>query len=126
VRGSRNRASLVATLQEIFLTRTYEEWEALLVASGIPVGRVNTLAEVVTHPQMAARGSLVEMDHPRVGKVPVVGVPARLLRTPGSVRTPSPTLGEHTEEALRELLGLDAAAIAALRASGALGAPHTD
>src|SRR5262245_20448961 len=121
-----NRASLVATLQEIFLTKTYEEWEALLVANGIPVGRVNTLAEVVTHPQVAARGSFVEMDHPTVGKMPVVGVPARLSRTPGSVRTPSPTLGQHTEQALRELLGLDAAAIAALRASGAFGAPRTD
>jgi formyl-CoA transferase/CoA:oxalate CoA-transferase len=64
------------------------------------------------------------MEHPRAGKVPVVGVPARLSRTPGSVRTPSPTLGEHTEPALRELLGLDAAAVAALRASGALGAPR--
>ena len=121
-----NRASLVATLQEIFLTKTYEEWEALLVANGVPVGRVNTLAEVVTHPQAAARGSFVEMDHPRVGRVPVVGVPARLLRTPGSIRTPSPTLGQHTEQALRELLGLDAAAIAALRGSGALGAPRAD
>ena len=117
-----HRASLVAILQEVFLTRSYEEWEALLVANGIPVGRVNNLAEVVQHPQVAARGSFVEMDHPKVGKVPVVGVPARLSRTPGSVRTPSPSLGEHTEQALRELLGMDVAAVAALRASGALGA----
>ena len=42
-----NRESLIATLQEVFLTRSYEEWEALLVASGIPVGTINTLAQVV-------------------------------------------------------------------------------
>ena len=71
-----NRDSLVATLQEVFLARSYEEWEKLLVAGGIPVGTVNTLAEAVSHPQVKARGSLVEMDHPRVGKVPVVGAPA--------------------------------------------------
>jgi len=116
-----HRASLVATLQEIFLTKSYEEWEALLVASGIPVGRVNTLAEVVKHPQVVARGSFVEMDHPKAGKVPVVGVPARLSATPGSVRTPSPTLGEHTDEVLRDLLGLGAPEIAALRAGKVVG-----
>jgi crotonobetainyl-CoA:carnitine CoA-transferase CaiB-like acyl-CoA transferase len=117
-----HRASLVAILQEVFLTKTYEEWESLLVANGIPVGQVNNLAEVVQHAQVVARGSFVEMDHPKAGKVRVVGVPARLSRTPGDVRSPSPSLGEHTDEALRELLGLDAKAIAALRASGALGA----
>jgi crotonobetainyl-CoA:carnitine CoA-transferase CaiB-like acyl-CoA transferase len=118
-----NRAALVALLQDIFMTKTYEEWEALLVKSGIPVGTVNTLAEVVKHPQVVARGSFVDIEHPKVGKVPVVNVPARLSRTPGAVRSPSPSLGQHTEQALRELLGLDAAALAALRAAGALGKP---
>jgi formyl-CoA transferase/CoA:oxalate CoA-transferase len=115
-----NRAGLVAKLQEVFLTRSYEEWEALLVAKGIPVGTVNTLAEVVEHPQVKARGSLVEMDHPSVGKVRVVGVPMRLSSTPGSVRTPSPRLGQHTDEVLRELLGLGKAELAGLRASRAI------
>jgi crotonobetainyl-CoA:carnitine CoA-transferase CaiB-like acyl-CoA transferase len=112
-----NRASLIARLQEVFLTRSYEEWEALLAAHGIPVGSVNTIAEVVRHPQVKARGALVDMDHPSVGKVQVVGVQARLSATPGSVRTPSPRLGEHTDEVLRELLGLGARDIAALRAA---------
>ncbi|MGH8765826.1 MAG: CaiB/BaiF CoA transferase family protein, partial [Burkholderiales bacterium] len=115
-----NRSNLVAILQEVFLTRSYEEWEALLVRNGIPVGTVNTLAEVVKHPQVVARKSLVEMDHPKVGKLPVVGVPARLSRTPGSVRSHSPTLGEHTDEVLRDLLGLSAPDIAQLRADKAI------
>lgn len=116
-----NRASLVARLQEVFLTRTYEEWEKLLNEGGIPVGAINNLAQVVEHPQVKARGSLVDIDHPKVGKTRVVGVPARLSATPGSVRTPSPSLGQHTEEVLRALLELDDAGIAALRAAGALG-----
>ena len=116
-----NRQSLVTKLQEVFLTRTYEDWEALLVENGIPVGTVNSIAEVVRHPQVKARGALVEMDHPSVGKVQVVGVPVRLSATPGSVRIPSPRLGQHTDEVLRELLDLSAPEIAALRAAGAIG-----
>jgi formyl-CoA transferase/CoA:oxalate CoA-transferase len=117
----KNRDSLIATLQEVFLTRTYEEWETVLLASGIPMGAINSIAQVIDHPQVAARGALVEMDHPRAGKVRMVGAPVRLSETPGSVRTPAPMLGEHTDQVLRELLGLGAEEIAALRAAGALG-----
>lgn len=115
-----NRESLVARLQEVFLTRTYEEWETLLTGNGIPVGAINNLAEVVEHPQVKARGSMVEMDHPSAGRVRIVGVPVRLSGTPGSVRTPSPTLGQHTDEVLRDL-GWSVEELAALRATGALG-----
>ncbi len=78
---ARNRESLIATLQDVFLTRTYEEWEALLLANGIPVGAINNIEEVVAHPQVEARESLVEMDHPRAGKVRMVGAPVRLSET---------------------------------------------
>ena len=88
--------------------------------SGIPVGAINRIPEVVDHPQVKARGTLVEMDHPRAGKVRMVGVPVRLSETPGAVRTPSPMLGEHTEDVLRGLLGMGAEEIAALKASGAI------
>ena len=118
---SRHRDTLIPRLQEIFLTRSYEEWEKTLLEHGVPVGAINTLAEVVEHPQVKARGALVEMDHPRAGKVRMVGVPIRLSETPGAVRTPSPMLGEHTEEILRDVLGLDAAKVAALRKAGAIG-----
>ena len=57
--------------------------------------------------------------------MPVVGVPVRLSVTPGSVRSPSPRLGEHTDEVLRELLGLGKSEIDALRASGAIGRATT-
>ena len=90
--------------------------------NGIPMGAINDLAAVVQHPQVKARGVLVETDHPAAGKVPVVGVPIRLSATPGSVRTPAPVLGQHTEEVMREVLGVDAAAFNALRMAGAFGA----
>ena len=118
---AKNRATLIPKLQEVFLTRSYEEWEKILLPRGIPMGAINSIAEVVDHPQVAARGALVEMDHPRAGKVRMVGAPVRLSETPGSVRTPAPTLGEHTDEVLRELAGLSGEEVSALRADGAIG-----
>jgi crotonobetainyl-CoA:carnitine CoA-transferase CaiB-like acyl-CoA transferase len=118
---ARNRDTLIARLQAVFLTRPYEEWEPLLLAQGIPMGAINSIPQVVEHPQVIARGTLVETTHPRAGTVRMVGAPVRLSETPGAVRTPAPMLGEHTDAVLRELLGLDDRAIAALREVGAIG-----
>ena len=116
-----NRASLLSRLQDVFLTRSYEEWEAILLKSGVPVGAINDVAQVVEHPQVKARGSLVDVVHPRAGTVRVVGPAARLSQTPASVRGPSPLLGEHTEAVLKDVLALDTAEIARLREAGAFG-----
>ena len=118
---SRNRESLIATLQEVFLTRTYAEWEAILVPAGIPMGAINTIDRVVTHPQVQARGVFAECDHPVAGTMSVVSPYFRLSATPGGVRTAAPLLGQHTDEVLREQLGLSAKEIDALRRAGAIG-----
>ena len=116
----RNRASLIDRLQEIFLTKSYEEWEAILVPAGIPMGAINTIDSVVAHPQVAARGVLVECEHPTAGKTRVVGPPVKLSDTPGAVRTPAPLLGEHTDSVLRAKLGMDDAELARLRRQGVI------
>jgi crotonobetainyl-CoA:carnitine CoA-transferase CaiB-like acyl-CoA transferase len=118
---NKNRAALVDILQTAFMRRSFEEWETLLVDAGIPIGAINNISQVIDHPQVAARGAIVNMDHPRAGAVRVVGVPIRLSQTPGSVRTPSPSLGEHTEIVLSEILGMTQGDIDALRAAGGLG-----
>ena len=116
-----NRESLVDTLQQLFLTRAYEEWEAILMSGGVPVGAINTIDRVVDHPQVVARGTLVDCEHPVAGKVRVVGPPARLSETPADVRLPAPLLGQHTDLVLRERLRLDDREIARLRSVGAIG-----
>jgi len=118
---AKNRATLIPRLQEVFLTRPYEEWETLLLEHGIPVGAINDIGQVVAHPQIKARGALVEMQHPRAGKVRMVGPPVRLSETPGSIRSPAPLLGEHTADVLRGVLGIADEEIARLRTAGAIG-----
>jgi crotonobetainyl-CoA:carnitine CoA-transferase CaiB-like acyl-CoA transferase len=110
-----NRASLVAAVQEAFLTRSYEEWEAVLQPAGIPMGAINTIDAVVVHPQVAARGALVESTHPVAGTIQMTAPPVRMSETPGTIRAPAPLLGEHTEAVLKERLGLSDAEIARLR-----------
>lgn len=116
-----NRESLIDALQEAFLTKTYEEWEAILGPAGVPVGCINTVDRIPTHPQVVARGSLVESEHPVAGRIKLMGPPVRLSDTPGAIRRPAPRLGEHTDEVLRERLGLSSDELAAFRRSGAIG-----
>ena len=122
-RRNANRMSLVAALQKAFLTRSYEEWEAVLLPAGIPMGAINTIDQVVDHAQVRARGSLVESTHPVAGSIRMTGPPVRMSDTPGTVRTPAPLLGEHTEEILRDRLGMASADIARLRDAGVIRAP---
>ena len=116
----RNRESLITRLQEIFLTKTYEEWEAILVPAGIPMGAINTIDTIVSHPQVQARGVLVECEHPTAGKTRVVGPAVKLSDTPGAVRSPAPLLGEHTASVLSDRLGLGDAELDKLRREGVI------
>jgi crotonobetainyl-CoA:carnitine CoA-transferase CaiB-like acyl-CoA transferase len=117
-----NRESLLDKLQAVFLTKSYEQWEEILIGRGIPVGAINDIAQVVEHPQVKARGALVDVEHPRLGTVRVAGPAARLSATPARVRSASPLLGQHTRELLTEILAMTDAEIDELQAAGAFGA----
>ena len=94
---------------------TADNWLAKLKAAGVPCGRINSVAEALADPQTQAREMIATVEHPTVGDLKLVGPPYKFSGTPASVRRPPPTLGEHTDEILRDELGLDAVAIAALR-----------
>jgi formyl-CoA transferase/CoA:oxalate CoA-transferase len=116
-----NRVPLIARLQEIFLSRSYAEWEAILEPAGIPVGAINTLDRVVEHPQVKARGVLQESHHPAAASAPVIAPYFRMSATPGGVRSPAPLLGQHTDAVLADRLGLGRDELARLRSRGILG-----
>lgn len=108
------REILIPMLEDMFRRRTVAEWLQLCADADVPAGPVNTLDSVFADPQAAARGMTVEMPHPSAGSVRLAGTPFKLSMTPADMRLPPPTLGQHTAEVLKELLGLDDNAIAEL------------
>lgn len=116
-----SRATLIPALQAALLARSYEEWEAILLPAGIPIGAINTIDQVIDHPQVAARRAIVECGHPVAGRIRMVAPPVRLSDTPGAVRRPAPLVGEHTDLVLRERAGLSSSEIARLRAANVIG-----
>ena len=102
-------------LSEAMRRKTTREWLDELSALNIPCGPVNTIDQVEKDPQVAERQAIIEMAHPALGSVRAVNTPLRLSRTPAEVDRPAPDQGQHTEEVLRELLGLGAQELEALR-----------
>jgi crotonobetainyl-CoA:carnitine CoA-transferase CaiB-like acyl-CoA transferase len=116
-----NRAVLKSLIAEVLRTRPRDEWLARLDAAGVPCGRVNSIAEAFAEPQATARGLRLDLAYGREGaRVPSVANPIRLSATPIAYRQGPPRLGEHTEDVLRDALGLSADEIAALRATGVI------
>ena len=105
-------------IDEIFPTRTTDEWEERLQRWGQRYGRVKTYDEVVTDETNLINGYVVEVDHPEYGPISVVGNPIRLSATPAEPGVVAPALGQHTEEVLLEA-GFSWEDIDQLRAQGA-------
>ncbi len=118
---------LKARLAPLFAARTTGEWVALLEDAGIPVGRVRDVREVFSNPQIEPREMRIEVDHPKLGKLPLTGNPIKIGkvgRSSGELEArhePPPMLGEHTDAVLGERLGMDAETLRALRAKGVFG-----
>ena len=114
----RNRDALVAQVKEIMVQKTSAEWLEALNARGIPCGPINNIEQVFSDPQVQHRGMQLELDHPAAGRVAGVANPIRLSQTPIEYQQAPPMLGQHTDEVLSRLLGLNAAAMAQLRNDG--------
>ncbi|MCY4384179.1 MAG: CoA transferase [Nitrospinae bacterium] len=110
-----NRLELQEILDAFFAEKTVGETLDALRSAGIPCGPINNLEQVLNEPQILAREMVVDVDVPVAGPTKVTGVPIKLSETPGAVRTPPPTLGQHTDEVLESVLGMDEAQRKALR-----------
>jgi crotonobetainyl-CoA:carnitine CoA-transferase CaiB-like acyl-CoA transferase len=115
-----NRGSLVAVLEALFAERKAEEWLERLARAGVPAGRIKTVGEALSSPQLRTRGMIVTVAHPTAGPLPLVGPPIRLEETPGGVGAPPPLLGEHTREILAEVLDYSEGEIMALGRRGVI------
>jgi crotonobetainyl-CoA:carnitine CoA-transferase CaiB-like acyl-CoA transferase len=113
-----NRQLVTDTLAPTMRERTTAEWVDKLEALKIGCGPINTLKEVFADPHVQARGMVVEMPHASGARVKVIANPVKLSETPADYRVSPPTLGEHTEEILRDLLGVTAREFTRLRNKG--------
>jgi formyl-CoA transferase len=115
----RNQAELDTIISGWTRTFSLGDLLALLEEKAIPSGRVYRAPDMLEDPQFAARGSIVETEHPVFGRIKMQNAFPKLSETPGEVRWPGPALGEHTEAVLAEA-GYSADRIAALRAGGVI------
>jgi len=115
-----NRAELIPLIRQATVFKTTAEWVQQLEAAGVPCGPINDLAQMFQDPQVLARGLAVNLPHALAGSVPQVASPIRLSETPVEYRHAPPLLGEHTEQVLADVLGLDAEAVQRLRGAGVL------
>ncbi|MGZ8445897.1 MAG: CaiB/BaiF CoA transferase family protein [Candidatus Binatia bacterium] len=106
-------------LAPIFRAGKRDDWLRRLIAKDVPAAPINTLDEVFADPQVQTYGFPTEVEHPQMGKMQLIGNAVDMSRTPPTIDRPPPVLGEQTEEIL-SALGLDTAAIASLRAKGAV------
>jgi crotonobetainyl-CoA:carnitine CoA-transferase CaiB-like acyl-CoA transferase len=111
-----NRDALDAAIVEIMATAPAADWISKLGAAGIPCGRINSVAQALSDAHTVAREMVRTVQHSTAGEVKMLGIPFRFSDTPASVRRAPPTLGQHTEQVLRDMLGLSEVRIDELRA----------
>lgn len=110
-----NHSDLYPILSNIMGLRTTDDWIESLGTIGVPCGPINSIDEVVNQEQVKAREMITKVAHQLTGMVEIPGVPIKLSDTPGSVDKPAPSLGEHTEEILKNFLDYNAEDIEMLK-----------
>ena len=117
-----NREALTQILNDVMRQKPSAYWLEALEKIKITCGPINNIDQVFDDAQVAARGMRIEMNHPATGGEPLslIGSPSKMSVTEVSYRHAPPMLGQHTEEVLEELLGLDAAECNRLREQGVI------
>lgn len=116
-----NKQVLLPILQQCFLQKESGYWLKHLEETGIPCAPVNTLDRALLDPQVKHRDMVIEVDHPKGGRVRLTGDPLKLSRTQRVQHSSPPLLGQHTESILRDFLGLGPEEVQQLAAEGIVG-----
>lgn len=101
-----HKAELTEEISKFTRAHTLDECTAILEAHDVPNGRINTMTMICDDPQIAARDMIVEVEHPVAGKYKMAGSPLKFGNYPETTYEPAPMLGQHTQEVLKEYLGM--------------------
>lgn len=115
-----NRVELEGQIEAITTQKTTQEWLEVFEGSGMPYAAVNDVQGTLQHEHTLARNMVVEMEHDQCGPIKMVNTPVKYSESEPRIRTPPPTLGQHTDEVLRDVLGFEQAKIAAFKEKGAV------
>ncbi|MCJ1318417.1 hypothetical protein MMC15_003745 [Xylographa vitiligo] len=113
-----NRTVLEDMIESITKSKSTSEWLEALDGSGMPYAAVNDIQGTLNHEHVIARDMVKEVEHLACGRMKLVNTPVKYSYSEPSIRTPPPLLGQHTDEILRDVLGIDDAEIQSLRAEG--------
>jgi len=111
----RNQKKLDDLIGQWTRTKTPTELLDLMGESGVPAGLIYRAPEMLQDPHFRAREAIVSVPHPDFGELKMQNVAPKLSETPGSIRSPSPGLGQHNDDIYQNLLGLDAQAYESLK-----------
>ncbi len=115
----KNIDELEKEIESVFATRPTAHWVEKLDAAAVPGGPVYTYDQIMSDPHIKARKMVVDMDHPKIGRMKTLGLPIKSTGDLTSIRTAAPWLGQHTDEVLRTL-GYGASDVDALFESGTI------
>jgi succinate---hydroxymethylglutarate CoA-transferase len=113
-----NRVELEQLITEHTVKRTTAEWLEVFEGSGMPYAAINDVQDSLRHPHTQARGMVKRIQHPECGEMELVDTPIKYSAADPGIRTPPPTLGQHTDEILGDLCGMDGATIRQLKSQG--------
>lgn len=113
-----NRDELERLIDEVTQTKTTAEWLQILEGSGMPYSAINDVQTTLHHEQVVARGMVTEVQHESCGSMKLVSPPVKFSEAKPSIRSPPPTLGQHTNEVLGEVLGMEKGEIEGLKEKG--------
>lgn len=116
----RNREKLLEELNKIFESNTREYWIRVLMEYSVPCAPVNEVSEILSDPQVIHREMVKEIYHPKLGLIKQLGIPIKYENTKLEIKDPPPTLGQHTEEVLMEILGYEKDKILELKKRGVI------
>ena len=116
----RNRVELNRLVEEWTLQHEPHEVMRRMQEAGVAAGVVQNIAQVANDPHLQARGFLVEIQHPEMGRTLHAGLPMKHSATPGQVRSHAPLIGEHNNYVFQQLIGMSREEIQHLEAIGVL------